>query len=132
MCSTVQYYHKCIEQNSAVFERHFTFKKSTVQYNREGIYSAVHKCSICMHFCDSDWSRIQDSPWSRFPNMPLPIPCVLELTFFRRGARHQLFVAYSVHGQQFVCLNIQTFVDIWSGWHGAWNHNGEILDIFPL
>ena len=91
--------------------------------------SAAHACRICRHFWHSDWSRIQDSPWSRFPNMPLPIPCVLELTFFRRGARHQLFVAYSVHGQQFVCLNIQTFVDIWSGWHGAWKHNGDILDV---
>ena len=61
--------------------------------------------------------------------MPLLIPWVLELEFYRAGARHQLFVAYCVHGQKFVGLHIHTYVDIWSGWHGAWKHNGDILDV---
>ena len=61
--------------------------------------------------------------------MPLPLPSVLELIFFRRGARHQLFVAYSVYGHQFVSLRITSIVELWTGWHGAWKHHGDTLDI---
>jgi hypothetical protein len=61
--------------------------------------------------------------------MPLPIPWVLELTFDCYKARHQLFVAYCVHGQKFVGFHIHTFENIWSGWHGAWQHNGDILEV---
>jgi hypothetical protein len=38
-------------------------------------------------------------------------------------------VAYCVHGQKFVGFHIHTFENIWSGWHGAWQHNGDILDV---
>jgi len=58
-----------------------------------------------------------------------PIPWVLELTFEYYKAQHQLFVAYCVHGQKFVGFHIHTFENIWSGWHGAWQHNGDILDV---
>jgi hypothetical protein len=54
---------------------------------------------------------------------------VLELTFEYYKARHQIFVAYCVHGQKFVGFHIHTFENIWSGWHGAWQHNGDILDV---
>ena len=61
--------------------------------------------------------------------MPLPLPSVLEFIFFRRGARHQLFVAYSVYGHQFVSLRITSIVELWTGWHGAWKHHGDTLAI---
>ena len=52
-----------------------------------------------------------------------------DMVFYRAGARHQVFVAYCVHGHQFVGLLIHTHMDIWSGWHGAWKYNGDMLAV---
>jgi len=54
---------------------------------------------------------------------------VLELTFEYYKARHQILLAYCVHWQKFVGFHIHTFENIWSGWHGAWQHNGDILEV---
>ena len=65
-------------------------------------------------------------------SMPLVCPSVLELTYFRRGCRHRLFIGITVEGGDRVCgLRIQgcgwpahgRYTRQWSGWHGYWQYH---------
>ena len=49
----------------------------------------------------------------------LTCPSVLQLTYYRRGVRHRLFIAVDIRGNTTVGLRIGRQ---WSGWHGRWSH----------
>ena len=51
--------------------------------------------------------------------MVLTCPAVLQLTYYRNGVHHRLFIAVDIEGNRTVGLRIDRQ---WSGWHGGWRN----------
>jgi len=46
-------------------------------------------------------------------------PSILQMTYYRRGKRHDVLLAWNIRGHAVVALRIERQ---FSSWHGHWNH----------
>jgi hypothetical protein len=49
-------------------------------------------------------------------------PSMLQLTYYRRGKRHDVLLAWDIKGHAVVALRIERQ---FSGWHGHWHHTSS-------